>query len=121
MQLDRKRSFVGIAIIIVALLAGGSYFKQVHDEQDRATCQAQYNAAFAQNLQIRSELSGARQDAEDNLLTTVASLVLHPAVTAADKARESQDFIHAFQTYEDATAAYNAQKDHNPLPPLPSC
>lgn len=116
-----SKKLVGAAIVAVALLAGGSYYHQVRDEQSRAACQSQYNVAFAKNITIRSELSGARQDAEDNLLTTVASLVLHPAVTAADKARESQDFVHAFQVYEDATAAYNAQKDHNPLPPLPSC
>lgn len=115
------RKYAGPLLMVAAVLLGLSYFFQVHEEQERASCQAKFNSAFASNLTIRSQLSGQRQDAEDTLLTTVSALVLHPATTAADKAREGQDFTKAFQTYEAATAAYNLQRDTNPLPPLPSC
>lgn len=117
----KLHKYMGVFVMIGALLIGGTYFYQVHEESDRAACQAEFNQAFAANLTIRSQLSGQRQDAEDALLTTVSALVLHPAVSAADKLKESQDFTQAFQTYQDATSAYNAQKANNPLPALPSC
>lgn len=117
----KLRKHVGALSMILALLVGGTYFYQVHQESDRAACQAQFNQAFSANLSIRSQLSGQRQDAEDALLTTVSVNVLHPATTAAGKLKQSQEFTQAFQTYEDATSAYNAQKAANPLPSIPSC
>lgn len=108
-------------MVLAAVLLGASYFVQVHQESERADCQARFNAAFAANLTLRSQLSGQRQDAEDNLLTTVSSLVLHPAVTAADKQREALDYVAAFESYAKATAEYNAAKDAHPLPELPHC
>lgn len=118
---DTLRKYAGVIVMIVALVLGGLYYYQVRHEEDRASCQSRFNTAFAANLTIRSTLSGQRQDAEDNLLTTVSSLVLHPAKTAAEKTKASQDYVAAFETYQSATDAYNAAKAANPLPSLPNC
>lgn len=120
-MLDKLRNNIGVIFVVLAIILGATYFYQLHTESNQADCQASYNTAFAENLTLRSQLSGQRQDAEDALLTTVSALVLHPATNAADKLKENQDFTQAFQTYTDATAAYDAQKDANPLPPIPSC
>lgn len=115
------RRYAGPLMLVAAILLGTSYFVQVREESERANCQARFNAAFAANLTLRSQLSSQRQDAEDNLLNTVSSLVLHPALTVADKQREARDYVAAFESYAKATAAYNAAKDAHPLPELPNC
>lgn len=119
--MQRLNRFGGPVLIAIAIILGGLYFLQVHEESERSTCQASYNTAFATNLQIRSTLSAQRQDAEDALLSSITTLVLHPAVTAAEKTAANQAFLTAFQNYQAADAAYTAQKDANPLPPIPSC
>lgn len=118
---DLLRKYGGGLIVVLAIILGTSYFIQVHHEQTRASCQSKFNTAFAQSLKLRSDLSGQRQDAEDGLLTTVSSLVLHPAKTVEEKQKASADYVAAFKTYEAANAAYAATKAANPLPELPSC
>lgn len=119
--MQRLNRFGGPVLIALAVILGGLYFLQVHEESERSTCQASYNTAFAQNLTVRSQLSNARQDAEDALLSSITVLVLHPAVTTTEKAAATTAFVTAFQNYQAADAAYTAQKDANPLPPIPSC
>lgn len=117
----RLRSHVGALLVVAALLLGSGYYYQVTQETSRANCQARYNTAFATNLILRSQLSGIRQDAEDALLATVSTLVLHPPVTTADKAKAATAYVAAFQTYQEAAAAYTAAKTANPLPAIPNC
>lgn len=119
--MQRLNRYGGPILIAIAVLLGGLYFWQVRTESNQTACQASYNTAFAQNLTVRSQLSNARQDAEDALLSSVTLLVLHPATTPAEKAAANTAFVTAFQNYQAADAAYTAQKDANPLPPIPSC
>lgn len=120
-MLAKLRSHIGVLIVLLALVMGGSYFYQVHQEEARAACQTRFNSAFTANLTIRSQLSSERQDAEDSLLVTISSLVLHPGTTAADKQVAARDYVAAFQTYQMANEAYVSSKDAHPLPTLPSC
>lgn len=108
-------------IMVIAIVGSAAYLWQVHVERAASACQSAYNEAFAQNLTVRSQLSNARQDAEDALLSSVTLLVLHPATTPDEKAAANTAFVTAFQNYQAADAAYTAQKDANPLPPIPSC
>lgn len=119
--MQRLNRFGGPILIAIAVLLGGLYLWQVKTESNQTACQASFNDAFARNLTVRSQLSNARQDAEDALLSSITVLVLHPAVTTTEKAAATTAFVTAFQNYQAADAAYTAQKDANPLPPIPSC
>lgn len=121
MRHERKRTLLGIAVVVVALIAGASYYEQVRSEQARATCQATLNNEFTQNITIRSQISQQQTDAVNTLLSGVSEIILHPATTPAGKVQQQSDFSRLFTNYENAVVANNEAKAANPYPDLTTC
>ncbi|MFA7264898.1 MAG: hypothetical protein WC054_01060 [Candidatus Nanopelagicales bacterium] len=95
------RSFVGLAILILVVLSGISYYRTT-------SCQITYNKAVSQALTDRSEAQRVETQAQVELLT---------ATLAGDReaaARETQKYISAIRELERVRAAA-------PLPPPPNC
>lgn len=109
------------AIVAAAVLFGGVYGYEVHQEHAHAACSDAQARVFIQVLTARSGTSNARQDAEDALLDGLSVLVLNPPMTAADKARAEKATRTLFGDYSDAAAAFRHTKATSPLPVFPSC
>lgn len=103
-------------VVAAAVLFGGVYFAQVHQEQARSDCQAKINHAFIGAIGARSGPSDARVDALDALLSGISVLVLNPPMTAADKARAEKATRTLFGDYANAAAAFRQTKATSPLP-----
>lgn len=108
-------------IVAAAVLFGGIYFAEVHQEHASASCRSQYARAFAESITARSGTAGARQDTADALLGGVADLVLHPPKTEADRAAAGARYTALFSAYLKASDAAKATKDDNPYPTFPNC
>lgn len=118
-MLDRLRNLkgprvFGVMTILMALVLGGAYYKQV-------SCQAQYNKAFSKSLVARSEASKVRTDALDAVVGGVGVLILDPPMTAAQKAAAGTTYVNLFSTYQTASLANKKAQADNPYPALPDC
>lgn len=108
-------------IVAAAVLFGGVYAYEVHQEHAHAACSDAQAKVFIQVLTARSGTSNTRQDAEDALLDGLSVLVLNPPVTPADKARADRGYRMLFGDYAKAAAAFRHTKAASPLPVFPSC
>lgn len=119
---DRLKKYAGSLIVVYALVFGGIYFAEVHHESDRASCQAQYNRAFAAALTNRAATGNDRTKAQDALLGEVSGLVTAPpAKTKTGQEKASAAFLQAFQDYQAAAAKADQAKTENPYPTFPNC
>lgn len=119
--LDFLRRYAGPLLIVLAILAGASYFIQVRGIERSFSCQAKYNSAFSQSLTLRSQSSNARQDAVDGLLGGVSTLILSAPKTDEEKAQAGAVYLELFRAYSDAKKENEAARSANPLPVIPDC
>ena len=119
---NRAREHAGVLVMIVAVIFGTTYFIQVHHESERATCQAEYNKAFAQQSLIRSQISTDSDNAKTTLLEGVGTaLSLPPTTDPTVESQRAKDFLQLFTTYNQEVQKVDAERAANPLPPLPNC
>lgn len=108
-------------VVAAAVLFGGVYAFEVHQEHAHAACSDAQARVFIQVLTARSGTSNTRQDAEDALLDGLSALVSNPPMNAADKARAEKATRALFGDYAGAAAAFRRTKATSPLPVFPSC
>jgi hypothetical protein len=120
---EKLTAWSGVISLGLALVIGGSYFVQVRQESERTACQAQYNAAFAKNLALRSESSNARLDALDAWLAGFLALI--PASpderTPEETERAREQFFDLSRTYAAAVMQNAKTREEHPLPAIPDC
>lgn len=110
----RTPRFFGAFLMVVSILLGGAYYKQVH-------CQASYNRAFAKSLDARSAAANARTDALDDVVGGVGEIILNPPMTPAEKAEAAVKYPHLFQAFAVAKIRNDKARDDNPYPEIPNC
>ena len=119
---DRFRNFWAWILVAGAVVFGVMYYDDIRDQEARSRCQAAYNSAFIETIQIRSRISGQRQDAVDSILLGVTELVTAPeAETEKEREKRAAEFVKLFQEYAGAVKATDAARAANPLPEIPSC
>lgn len=112
-----------------AIVLGGTYFYQVYQQREdakrdsvRATCQSQYNVAFATQLTERSRLAAASDDAKNELLGGISKLILAPQTTDPKvQAKRAADFQKLFRTFDKAVEQVEKDRAATPLPTIPNC
>jgi hypothetical protein len=126
---DALSAWVGVIAVGLALIIGGTSFYQMREQHEQArelnavsTCQAEYNAAFAGQLRIRSEIFQASDDTRNDLLGGVAALFLAPRVNdEAEQERRNAAFRKLFEDYLAANQRVEDARKNTPLPPIPDC
>ncbi len=113
---DRK---VGVLLVLLAVIAGGLYYYDVREQEERSRCQAGLNIAFAENIVKRSAISVASDQADKALLLGVARLLAEPeAISSKEKREQSARFLALFTDYRQAAVDVDALRKQNPYPEL---
>lgn len=118
---DRGSAVAGALFIFLALASGAFYYANVQEQKGKADCQARYNQAFSESLTIRSQLSGARQDAVDELIVGVGQLVSNPPKTPAEERAADVVYRRLFVNFNRVSMENQAVRNANQLPELPNC
>lgn len=106
---DRK---LGICLVIVAMLAGGLYYRDV-------SCQTRVNNTFRDNIVARSAVASAASAAEAALLSGVAeAFTQKPTTDSVEQKRRSEKFRKLFVDYQLAAANVERVRAENPYPDL---
>lgn len=117
--LDRR---AGSVLVILAMAMGGLYLVAVHQESERAACQAGYNQAFAVQLTERSKLSARSDQAQSDLLSGVSkALVARPTADPKVAAERRAAFLKLFSAFDKAAADVERARAETPLPTIPDC
>jgi hypothetical protein len=97
----------GAIIVAIALASGTLYAVQVYDERAKASCQARFNEAFAEQLTVRSRVTRSLLEGMGDAFVQKPSK--DPKVQAARLAA----FLMLFSEYKKEIA--------HPLPAIPNC
>lgn len=112
----------GTLWVVGALLAGGAYAYQVNDEHNRASCQAQYNTAFAEQAKIRSKISAASDAAQTDLIAGVGKLILAPPSTNPEVLKKrGATYRSLFVEFNRVVDQVEKDRAATPLPETPNC
>lgn len=112
---------MGIFMIIGALIAGGAYYVQVNEQEERSKCQNRVNTAFAENIVRRSAVSVASDKAQSTLLLGVAELLGEPEATSTREERErAAQFLLLFSNFRSDSAEVDKLRAANPYPDIES-
>lgn len=116
-------------VMALAIIFGGVYAVEVHQEHVRAhkaavfaNCQSEYNKAFATQLIERSRLSTATSDAQTHILSEIGKALAAPPTTDAKvQAKRVAAFFDLFTQFDKNTDQIAADRLATPLPPIPDC
>lgn len=121
--------FAGPLLIVGALILGGGYYRQAHEESVHshqqaqfAACQARYNTAFATQLLERSKISTSLSDAQTRILSDIGkALAAKPTKDPAVVKQRTADFLNLFTEFDSVTAEIANTRTATPLPEIPNC
>lgn len=119
---DKLNQYAGVSMIIMALLLGGTYAVNLHQERERVACQTEYNRVFTVQLHERSRLSAASDDSKTRLLQAMGKALLSkPEKDKKKEAKRVADFLDLFRAYNKEVTQLEKDRAATPLPPIPTC
>lgn len=119
---EKLNRHAGAFMILLALGLGATYAVNLHQEQNRTDCQAEYNLAFATQIKVRSSLSAASDKAQTDLIAGVGSLVAAPPTKdAKELARRGMQYRNLFLDFNKVVDQVEKDRAATPLPEFPNC
>lgn len=108
----------GAPLVAASLVLGSLYYVQVHDERNRADCQAELNSIFVENIRIRADLAAEADNLTSGLLLGLGEFTLPVNPTPAQVARSVEGYTRLYTEYAQKTEANRMARLARPIPDL---